>query len=155
MSIETGQHKAGTTIPEQPGLSLIEVVVVVAIFSVLASFAVPRVAAVREATPAIAARALAAELRIAVDRTHAIWIAERQPRRLELGERAIELAFGYPDRATVPALVEEMDGFAYDDATGLFSRLDGASTMADCGVGYRPPRAPGEAPRISVFTDGC
>jgi Tfp pilus assembly protein FimT len=156
MSIQTGQDKASLQNHEQSGFRLIELVMIVVIMSILASFAVPRVAAVRAATPAAETTALGSELRVAVARVHAIWLAERQPAQLVIDDSRVNLAFGYPDRGTVDALLEEAQGFEYDAASGVFSRLDRRRTvLADCGVSYRPPRVRGEAPRISVVTDGC
>jgi hypothetical protein len=156
MSIQTEEDKASIALPERTGLGVIEVVMVIVVLAVLAGFAVPRVVAVRASTPSIATAALGADLRVAVARTHAIWLAESQPQELRIDDQLVRFAFGYPDLGSVAAVLESVEGFAYDDSGGVFSRLDDEdAAMPDCGVSYEPPGARGEAPQIAVVTEGC
>jgi len=156
MSIPPGQDKASIPLREIPGLTAIEIVVVTAVLAILAGFAVPRIVAVRAATPSVATVALGRDLRIAVARTHAIWLAENQPAQLRVDDRLIRFVYGYPDRASIDSTVGGFEGFRYDDSEGLFARLGrDQAPVPDCGVSYQPPTATGEAPRIAVVTEGC
>jgi hypothetical protein len=68
----------------------------------------------------------------------------------------ITMVDGYPDILTIQNTLASLDGFVYDDTTGVFAKSnDGTTAIANCTVTYTPPAAPGAAPDIAVAVGGC
>jgi MSHA pilin protein MshA len=139
------------------GFTLVEVVVVIMILGILAAFAVPRFATVEVETRSAATAALRGSLRSSAALAHALWLSRGQPaERLDMDGSEVSMAFGYPNLATIDDTLGSLDGFDYDEATGVFTKTarDG-SLVSYCTVTYLEPRVDGEAPAIAVETGGC
>lgn len=135
-----------------PGFTLIEVVVVLTIFAILAAFAVPRFSELEVDARAAATQALAGTIRSNSALSHALWLAHGQPASVTLENATIVMVNGYPDRSSIDDTLADPGGFRYDAATGVFSKT-GAPGL--CAVTYSEATSPGTPPTVAVAVDGC
>lgn len=136
----------------QGGFTVIELIVVITILGILATFAVPRFAALEREARAEAAQALADALRSNAALAHALWLAESQPSTVDVEGATIDLVDGYPSLATIDDTLQDLSGFTYDAATGVFTKV---GIKANCTVTYALPAFSGAAPTIAVALTGC
>jgi MSHA pilin protein MshA len=134
----------------QAGFTLIELVVVITIFGILAAFAVPRFASLEVEARSAATQALAGSVRSAAALSHALWLAQSQPATVSMEGAIITLANGYPNLATIDDTLSDLSGFSF--AAGVFSK-DG--TTANCTATYAEAAAAGAAPTITPVVTGC
>ena len=151
-----GQVLERFTAAVKNGFAFVELVVLAAIFAVVAGFALPRFSALNEEARSAAVAGLGHEVRLRSSLAHALWLAQGQPKTIELKGRTIALANGYPDRESIGIAVSRNEDFAYDAATGVFIPREGdIVVLFSCMVAYSAPGQPGEAPQISIETSGC
>jgi len=132
------------------GFVLVELVVVITILGILAAFAVPRFLALQVDARVAAVEALEGRLRSSATLMHALWLARGRPASVLTDSGAqITIVNGYPDLATIDDTVEELGGFTYDPATGVFLKT-GAS--GNCSVTYIPPARLGAQPTFATPT---
>lgn len=135
-----------------PGFTLIEIVVVLTIFAILAAFAVPRFATLEEEARAAATQALAGTIRSSSALSHALWLAHGQPPSITLEGATIVMVNGYPDRRSIPDTLADPNGFRYDEAKGVFSK---SGAPGECTVTYAEAISPGIPPTVGVVLEGC
>ena len=144
----------------QGGFSLIELVVVVTILGILAAFAVPRFASLEGQARLASTQALAGSVRSGAALAHALWLAQGDPNStsVTMEGQPIEMAFGYPDSASIEGTLVEYAGFELTSAGGaavFTKKSQSGETIANCFVTYTPPPAANEAPQIAATTGGC
>ena len=126
----------------QGGFTLIELVVVITILAILAAYAVPRFVAVQGEARAAARDELAGSVPSAAAMAHAMWLASGQPPQITMAGVTIEIANGYPSRATIDDALGELAGYRYAPGIGVFA----SDSLASCTVTYT------EAPPSGVPT---
>jgi len=136
------------------GFTLIELVVVITILGILAAFAVPRFVAMQAKARESAIESLQGAVRSAASLTHSMWMVSNQPATVAMEGATITMANGYPNLATIVATLVDSSGFAYDNTTGVFTKV-GAATPATCSVTYTPPAALGDPPSITFDVSNC
>jgi MSHA pilin protein MshA len=136
----------------QGGFTVIELIVVITILGILATFAVPRFAALEREARAESAQTLADSLRSRAALSHALWLAENEPSTVDMDGAPIEFVNGYPSLATIDDTLQDLSGFTYDGATGVFTKV---GIKANCTVTYALPAFSGAAPTIAVALTGC
>jgi MSHA pilin protein MshA len=139
------------------GFTLIELVVVITILGILAAFAVPRFLSLDAQARAASVQGLGGSLRSAAALVRSLHLASGSVGTSVTVEGAtINLTNGYPSLADIDNTLQDISGFDYDDATGIFSR-DGvsAANAATCRVTYAPPAAAGGAPTITIVSTNC
>lgn len=134
------------------GFALLELVAVVVILMLLATFAVPRFASLETGVRSTSVEAFAGRVRSAAAVSHALWLAQGQPESIEMNSAAISLVNGYPDLSTIDDALPGLGEFVYDPAAGLFT---GNDTPASCSVRYREAVSVGSVPVVTVDTTGC
>jgi MSHA pilin protein MshA len=135
---------------DQGGLTLTEIVVVVAILGILASFAVPRVIALDTQARLSAQQALVGSVRSAAALSHALWLAQGQPTTVMIDDRKIAIVNGYPNLATIHLALSDFTDYTYAAATGVFARSSGPT----CAVTYVQAAANG-APGVTPSAGTC
>ena len=140
----------------QSGFTLIELVVVIVILGVLAAFAVPRFIGLETQARIATLNGLAGSVRSAGALAHSSQLAQglTASTSITVSGNTVTMTNGYPTRADMAMTLEEFTGFAYDPATGVFSK-EGAPTPASCSVTYTPPAAAGGSPTVVVTPGGC
>ena len=138
----------------RPGVSRIDIAVLVACFAVLAAVAVPRQLQLSGEVRRADAQSLAGSVASAVQLANSFWLASDQPARLELARGDVAIINGYPSMTTVANTLEESETAAFEFSRGRWQHRDSRSS-APCGVSYSPPAAIGELPRIVIEQSGC
>jgi MSHA pilin protein MshA len=134
------------TAARQSGFTWIELVVVIVILGILASFAVPRFAALDKQAGIEARDALAGGVRSGAALAHAMWLAQNQPESVTMEGKVIAISNGYPDRASINLTLQGYTGFTYAAGTGVFARV----APATCTVTYTAPATPNLPPTIEL-----
>jgi MSHA pilin protein MshA len=83
-----------------------------------------------------------------------MWMASGQPTTVPMEGATITMTNGYPNLTTIISTLVDSSGFAYDSATGTFSKT-GAATPATCSVTYTPPAVLGDPPAIAFDISNC
>lgn len=134
----------------QGGFTLIELVVVITILGILAAFAVPRFVSLESEARSASAQALGGSLRSAAALAHAMQLATgtAQNGTVTMEGNSIDLAFGYPDAATVQDALSDYTGYT-PSTSGSATTFTSDSDSA-CTVTYTEVAAAGQAPSVAV-----
>ena len=134
------------------GFTVIELIVVITILGILATFAVPRFAARESDERAVSTQALADALRSSVVLSHDFWLAQSGPATVEMDGATVDFVNGYPSLATIDDTLPDLTGFTYDEAVGVFTKT---GRKANCSVTYTQAAFSGAAPTIVPVLTGC
>ncbi len=136
------------------GFTLIELVVVIAVLSILAAFAIPRFVGLEREARTATTLGISGSIRSAATLAHSMWLAQ-SVNPIVIEGNVINLTQGYPDATDIAAVLADMSGFSVAvNATGdqaLFTKI---GTTGGCEVVYSDALA-GSAPSISVDVTGC
>lgn len=130
---------------------LIELIIVITILVILAAFAIPKFASLEVETRMSATRALESALRSKAALAHALWLAQGSPAVIKMGDRSVAIEAGYPDLASIDDTLDDLSGFSYERATGVFSNTDAAGA---CSVTYSEASQNG-VPGFKLDLSGC
>jgi type II secretory pathway pseudopilin PulG len=142
------------------GISLVEPVVVITLFGILCSFAIPRFTRLENDARASEVVALSLNLRSVAAAAHAQYLESGgRLSSANLESRIIHLTNGYPDAGPngIRLAVPDLSSFTVSSspASVTFSRT-GAQAAGQCAVTYRvSPAAPSAAAITDVYTGGC
>ncbi len=138
---------------EQKGFTLIELVVVITILAILATFAMPRFVALQAEAREATIESLAGSLRSASALAHSLDLVSGNTGTVTMEGNTITMVNGYPDLATIDDTLTDLTGFTYAPGTGLFTK-DGAPVPGTCSVDYNQAVV-GGIPAIVITTAGC
>lgn len=140
----------------QKGFTLIELVVVITILGILASFAIPRFAGLETSARTAAINGLAGSIRAASALAHSVALVtgSSSSESITMDGQAVTMVNFYPTQnsAGIVAALQDFSGFQ-DNANGTLD-LIGAPTEATCRVTYTAAAANG-SPTIAVTFPGC
>ena len=134
------------------GLTVVEVLVVIAGLSLAAAFAVPRFNSLEVESRDLDSRALASRIDTAAQLAHGMWLNHGRPETLLFDGRPIALEYGFPTADSIGEIVAEQNRFRFQ--TGRWIHLE-AADPSRCGVLYRPPAFGSQPPIVRALTEGC
>ena len=142
---------------QQAGFTLIELVIVIVILGILASFAVPRFADTAKDARAATVSGLGGSVRSAAALAKAAALARGTiaSGSISVEGQTITLASFYPNASTIADAIADYSGFAFtvSGSTATFAK-DGAASPAACKVTYTEA-ASGSAPTITILNTDC
>jgi MSHA pilin protein MshA len=95
-------------------------------------------------------------IRSAANMAHGMWLAKNNANPIIIDGRSIRLVDGYPDAASLPLLMPEMDGFAVSVAGSTITFAPaGSPAGARCSVTYTQPAAPDSTYTLSSVVTAC
>ncbi|MDO9372206.1 MAG: type II secretion system protein [Gammaproteobacteria bacterium] len=145
----------------QQGFTLIELVMVIVILGILASFAVPRFADITVDARVSTVRGLEGSIRSAAALAKATAIVQSKAANesISMEGASVAMASFYPtDAATggITNALADTSGFTVASSGGtLFFTKNGATTPSNCAATYDQQVIGGTAPSISSVTTGC
>lgn len=134
------------------GLTIVEVLVVIAGLSVAAAFAVPRFNTLEIESRGLDSRALAGRVETAAQLAHGMWLSHGQPDTLLFDGRPITVEHGFPTADSIGGILAEKARFSFQ--TGRWIHRE-ALDPSRCGVLYRAPAFASQAPVVRALTEGC
>ena len=150
---------------KQAGFTLIELVIVIVVLGVLASFAVPKIGSLVERARISKVQALSGSLKAAATIAHAQQLAEQSAHdgSTDMNGSAVTMNNRYPtaDAAGIDTTLAEKDGFTAtaNAVTGAYVfALDNAGVNGDganCSASYTAPTNLGDSPVVSVDVTDC
>ncbi len=140
--------------------TLVEFVIVLAVFAILAAFAIPRFTSIETQARVSAIAALSNSIRGTSSLAHAQWMASGQPVTIEVEGKTISMVNGYPDvtRNGLPSALQDPVGFSTTFVPGaVIFKKAGAPRPEHCSVVYSSAAA-STPPKIVLVTpdlNGC
>ena len=140
----------------QKGFTLIELVVVITILGILASFAIPRFAGLETSARTAAINGLAGSVRAASALAHSVALVTgtSSSEDISMDGQAVTMVNLYPTASTAGIVAALQDFSGFQDNTDGTLDLIGAPTEATCRVTYTPAGV-GGSPTIAVTFSGC
>ena len=143
----------GSQKDRQPGFTLIELVVVIALLSILAAFAIPRYAGLEREARSATILGISGSIRSGAALVHGLWLSQGiNPVVME--GNIINLTEGYPDATDVSATLADLTGFTVVVNGAGNQAVFSKTGFTNCEVVYNDALA-NSAPLISVDTSGC
>lgn len=139
--------------PKQRGFTLIELVVVIALLSILAAFAIPRYAGLEREARTASILGISGSIRSGAALVHGLWLSQEINPVIMEGN-AISLTQGYPDATDIAETLADMTGFTFTVNGGADQAVFSKAGSTNCEVVYNDALV-GSAPIISVDTSGC
>jgi len=137
----------------QPGFTLIELVVVIALLAILAAFAIPRYAGLEREARNAAVLGVSGSVRSGAALVHGLWLSQGiNPVVME--GNSINLTEGYPDATDVSLTLADLTGFTVTVNGGGNQAVFSKTGLSNCEVIYNDALA-NSPPLISVDTSGC
>jgi len=137
----------------QPGFTLIELVVVIALLAILAAFAIPRYAGLEREARNAAVLGVSGSVRSGAALVHGLWLSQGiNPVVME--GNSINLTEGYPDATDVALTLADLTGFTVTVNGGGNQAVFSKTGLSNCEVIYNDALA-NSPPLISVDTSGC
>jgi len=137
----------------QRGFTLIELVVVIALLSILAAFAIPRYAGLEREARSASVLGVSGSIRSGAALVHGLWLSQEVNPVIMEGN-VINLTEGYPDATAISATLADLTGFTVVVNGGADQAVFSKTGSTNCEVAYSDA-LPGTAPIISVDTSGC
>lgn len=138
----------------QPGFTLIELVVVIALLGVLAAFAIPRFASLEREARVATTLGLSGSVRGAASMAHSLFLAQALNPVVMEGI-PINLTNGYPDASDVQLTLADSTGYAVSvNGAGDVATFSRVGAPGNCNVVYNDA-LPNSAPIIVLDTTGC
>lgn len=137
----------------QPGFTLIELVVVIALLAILAAFAIPRYAGLEREARNAAVLGVSGSVRSGAALVHGLWLSQGiNPVVME--GNSINLTEGYPDATDAALTLADLTGFTVTVNGGGNQAVFSKTGLSNCEVIYNDALA-NNPPVISVDTSGC
>lgn len=143
---------------KQAGFTLIELVIVIVVLGILASFAVPKFGNLVERARIAKVEALSGAVKASATIAHAQQLAEKTSHDADtdMNGTAITMENRYPEVGSIADTLAEFDGFTFDNAGGFtLDNAGAAGDGTDCSVTYTAPANLGDAPSVSVDISDC
>ncbi len=137
----------------QRGFTLIELVVVIALLSILAAFAIPRYAGLEREARSATILGISGSIRSGAALVHGLWLSQGVNPVVMEGN-IISLTEGYPDATDVSATLADLTGFTVVVNGAGNQAVFSKTGLTNCEVVYNDALA-NNAPLISVDTSGC
>lgn len=134
------------------GLTVIEVLVIIAALSIAAVFSVPRFNTLEIESRDLDSRALAGRIDTAAQLAHGMWLSHGRPDTLLFDGKSISVEHGFPTADSIGDIVAEQARFSFQ--AGRWIHLE-AGDPSRCGVLYRPPAFASQDPVVRALTEGC
>lgn len=134
------------------GLTIIEVMVIIAGLSMAAAFAVPRFNSLEIESRDIDSRALASRIETAAQLAHGMWLSHGQPDTLLFDGRPISVEHGFPTADGIGEMVPQQARFNFQAGRWIHRE---AADPSRCGVLYRAPAFSSQGPVVRALTEGC
>ena len=134
------------------GLTLIELLVMIAALSLLAAFAVPRFKVLEVDSRGQDSEALAQSVQAAAQLAYGLWLSQGKPVDIIFRGRRLALEYGFPTEINIESAVADWPSFSFSGGRWLHVE---AADPTRCGVRYYAPVALGQNPAVLAFTDGC
>lgn len=135
------------------GFTLIELVVVIALLSILAAFAIPRYAGLEREARSATILGISGSIRSGAALVHGLWLSQGVNPVVMEGN-IINLTEGYPDATDVSATLADLTGFTVVVNGAGNQAVFSKTGLTNCEVVYNDALA-NNAPLISVDTSGC
>lgn len=137
----------------QLGFTLIELVVVIALLSILAAFAIPRYVGLEREARSATILGVSGSIRSGAALVHGLWLSQEVNPVIMEGN-VINLTQGYPDAADISATLADLTGFTVTVSGGGDQAVFSKTGLTNCEVVYNDALV-NNAPLISVDTSGC
>lgn len=136
------------------GSSATELAVLIGILGLVAAVGYPRYAALKSETNKALVRSLGNNIQVSAQVAHLQWIIQDKPATIRMEDQTIGMLNGYPEEASIEAILLDFNGFeVIKAATTNFRKID-ASVPGSCMVTYAQAAA-GSSPIIDALTSGC
>ena len=134
------------------GLTIIEVLVIIAGLSLAAAFAVPRFNTLEMESRDLDSRALASRIDTSVQLIHGIWLSRGRPDTLVFDGLPITVEHGFPTAESIGKVFPDRPRFNFQGGRWIHRE---AADPSRCGVLYRPPAFASQQPVVRALTEGC
>jgi MSHA pilin protein MshA len=137
----------------QLGFTLIELVVVIALLSILAAFAIPRYVGLEREARSATILGVSGSIRSGAALVHGLWLSQELNPVIMEGN-VINLTQGYPDATDISATLADLTGFTVTVNGAGNQAIFSKTGLTNCEVVYNDALV-NNAPLISVDTSGC
>ena len=136
------------------GFTVLELVVVISILGIIATFAYPRFVMIETEARKALVTSLGGSINSAAQQAHFLWLLQAKPATIDMEGQTITMLNGYPNEASIDNTLMANSGFQYNNAAVARFRKTGAPAPNTCMVTYDEAVA-GARPLVTAFTSGC